>query len=194
MNISLPVPNEIEKSLRDFKADYPYPEKVGLIMMRFSDTETQHNIIKAIKEAARTHGIEALRADERTYNSLLVLNVKTYMWGCGFGFAVFDHISSKDEKYNPNVAFEVGYMHALQKRICLLKDASLRSLHSDLGGKIYYSFDAQDLEASRRGLTCGGGAKVKVVETAAPPAVSNKRGNDGGESIRNGGAPSHRRR
>ena len=98
MNISLPVPDEIDKSLCKFKADYPYPEKVGFIMMRFANTKTQRDITKAIKKAARTYGIEALRADERSYAGIVVLNVKTYMWDCGFGFAVFDHISSEDEK------------------------------------------------------------------------------------------------
>ncbi len=117
-------------------------------MMRFANTETQRNITKAIKKAARTHGIEALRADERSYAGIVVLNVKTYMWDCGFGFAVFDHISSEDEKYNPNIAFEVGYMYALQKRTCLLTDISMTSLQSDLGGKIYYPFDAQDPDRS----------------------------------------------
>src|SRR5438094_4882290 len=113
-------------------------------MNHLSNTKIQRDITKAIKKAARTYGIEALRADERSYAGIVVLNVKTYMWGCGFGFAVFDHISSEDEKYNPNIAFEVGYMYALQKRTCLLTDKSMTYLQSDLGGKIYYSFDVQD--------------------------------------------------
>ncbi len=39
-------------------------------------------------------------------------------------------------------------MLALSKGICILKDKTLRTLHFDLVGKLYKSFDPQDPENS----------------------------------------------
>jgi len=64
------------------------------------------------------------------------------MHGCGMGVAVFERI--KEEVFNPNVSLEFGYMYAMRKPLCLLKDQSLRALHTDLVGKLYRSFDSYD--------------------------------------------------
>jgi len=68
------------------------------------------------------------------------------MHGCGFGIAIFDRIS--EEYFNPNVSLEVGYMLGLGKRVLLLKDQSLRSIHTDLVGRLYTAFDTQDPASS----------------------------------------------
>ena len=68
------------------------------------------------------------------------------MHGCGFGIAVIERL--QDDDFNPNVSLEVGYMLALGKPICLLKDKTHKTLQSDLGGKLYRPFDTQDPEAS----------------------------------------------
>lgn len=64
------------------------------------------------------------------------------MHGCGSGIAVFERL--EEENFNPNVAFEVGYMLAMKKPVCLLKDRTLTTLHADLMGKIYKEFDPQN--------------------------------------------------
>ena len=66
----------------------------------------------------------------------------TYIYGCGFGVAVFERIEA--EEFNPNVSLEVGYMLALKKPVCLLKDKTLKTLHTDLVGKLYKEFDPQN--------------------------------------------------
>jgi nucleoside 2-deoxyribosyltransferase len=58
------------------------------------------------------------------------------------GIAVFDRLST--DEFNPNVSLEVGYMIALGKPVCLLKDKTLRALHTDLVGRLYQSFDPQN--------------------------------------------------
>jgi len=65
------------------------------------------------------------------------------MYGCHFGIAVFDRIEADD--FNPNVALEVGYMLALNKSVCLLKDRTLKALHADLVGRLYRHFDPQNI-------------------------------------------------
>lgn len=63
-----------------------------------------------------------------------------------FGLAVFERLEEDD--FNPNVSLEVGYMHALKKSVCLLKDRTLKTLQTDLVGKLYKIFDPQDPEAT----------------------------------------------
>jgi nucleoside 2-deoxyribosyltransferase len=55
---------------------------------------------------------------------------------------VFERL--KSDQFNPNVSLEVGYMLALRKPVCLLKDATLTALTTDLVGKLYKAFDPQD--------------------------------------------------
>lgn len=90
----------------------------------------------------KSAGITAVRADDKQYHDDLLQNIQTYIYGCGFGIAVFERI--EEENFNPNVSLEVGYMLALRKPVCLLKDKTLRTLHADLIGKLYRVFDPQD--------------------------------------------------
>jgi hypothetical protein len=136
------TPTEIRISLQRFRADYPDPKKVAFIMMRFGNTPAHNNIVQGIKDALAPHGISAVRADDKDWHGDVYYNILTCIYGCSFGIAVFERILQND--FNPNVAFEVGYMTALGKEVCLLKDTTLAGLHTDLIGKIYKSFDPQD--------------------------------------------------
>ncbi len=42
------------------------------------------------------------------------------------------------------MSLEVGYLYGLDKPVCLLKDKTLKTLHTDLVGKLYRPFDPQD--------------------------------------------------
>lgn len=133
-------PSAIMQSLERFRKEYPDPQKVAFIMMRFGTTDAHERIVAGIKTALDPLGIIAVRADEREYHDDLFPNVLTYIYGCGFGIAVFERIES--EEFNPNVALEVGYMFALNKPVCLLKDRNLKTLQADLVGKLYKEFDS----------------------------------------------------
>ncbi len=111
-------------------------------MMRFGNTKAHKSIVAAIRTALDPLGITVVRADDKQYHDDLFPNVLTYIHGCGFGIAVFERIET--EQFNPNVALEVGYMFALKKDVCLLKDKTLNTLHADLVGKLYRVFDALD--------------------------------------------------
>lgn len=133
------TPVEIGHSLASLQADHPDPTKVAFVMMRFGATAAHANITAAIKSTLAPLGISALRADDKQYHDDLLWNILTYVYGCGFGIAVFERIET--EPFNPNVALEVGYMLALRKPVCLLKDHTLPTLHADLVGKLYRVFD-----------------------------------------------------
>jgi hypothetical protein len=136
------IPPEIKDSLERFKRDYPDSDKVAFLMMRFGKTKAHDNIVAAIRTALDPQEITVLRADDKQYHDDLFPNVLTYIYGCRFGIAVFERIET--EQFNPNVALEVGYMSALRKDICLLKDRTLTTLHTDLVGKLYREFDPLD--------------------------------------------------
>lgn len=135
-------PIEIQTSLARFQADHPDPYRAAFILMKFSRTDAHRRIADAIKSALTPHGIDGLRADDKDYHEDLFYNVLTYLYGCGFGIAVFERIEEDD--FNPNVSLEVGYLLALRKRICLLKDRTLKALQTDLIGKLYREFDPHD--------------------------------------------------
>ena len=73
-------------------------------------------------------------------------NIKVYMHACDFGVAVFDRITEDD--FNPNVTLEVGYMLGMGKDVLLLKDKTLKSLSTDLTGRLYKPFDTTDVSGT----------------------------------------------
>ena len=132
---------EIASGLERFRKDYPLGTRTAFIVMSFQKTKLHDEIVSVIKDSLKSHGIIALRADDKEYMDDLFPNVRTYMHGCDFGVAVFERIVEDD--FNPNVSLEVGYMLGLNKNVLLLKDSTLKSLQSDLVGKLYKPFDPQ---------------------------------------------------
>lgn len=141
-----PEPEELAPSLKKFREDHPDPSRCVFLMMRFAGTPPHENIVKAVKGGLAKLGMKGLRADDRNYAPMLWLNIETYLRGCGAAIAIFDRIETDD--YNPNVSLECGYMMALRKPLCLLKDKTLRSLHTDLTGHTYRPFDPHRAEES----------------------------------------------
>ncbi|NQV26949.1 MAG: hypothetical protein HQ518_21575 [Rhodopirellula sp.] len=135
-------PLEITESLARFGRDHPDPRRTAFIMMQFGATSMHNAIVSSIRSTLAKYGVTALRADDKEYHDDLFPNVLTYMHGTAFGIAVFERLEADD--FNPNVSLEVGYMRALHKPVCLLKDKTLRALQTDLVGKLYKSFDPQD--------------------------------------------------
>jgi nucleoside 2-deoxyribosyltransferase len=140
------IPPEIRDSLAGFQGDHPDQAKVAFIMMRFEPTAAHQQIADTIKETLHSHGLTAVRADDKEYHTDTYWNIVTYMHGCGFGIAVFERLQTNE--FNPNVALEVGYMLALRKQVCLLKDKTLTALQTDLFGKLYRPFNTQDIKQS----------------------------------------------
>ncbi|HKQ52244.1 MAG TPA: hypothetical protein VJT74_07750, partial [Pyrinomonadaceae bacterium] len=126
-------PPAILESLARFRQQHPDPSKAGFLMMKYGSTHAHEQVTQAVRETLAKYGMTALRADEVGYHEDLYYNVTTYIHGCGFGIAVFERLESDD--FNPNVSLEFGYMRALRKPVCLLKDQTLKLLHTDLVGK-----------------------------------------------------------
>jgi hypothetical protein len=135
-------PVEIQESLGRFKIDHPDANKVAFIMMQFGQTRAHTEIMQAVRTGLRKHGIEGVRADDKRYHDHTFFNVLTYLHGCAMGMAIYERIET--QTYNPNVALEVGYLFAMRKPVCLLKDETLAMLPADLVGHLYDPFDPQD--------------------------------------------------
>jgi hypothetical protein len=140
-DLDLQAPHELFLSLDQFRSDHPDPDKVCFVMMRFGKTPAHRKIHSAIESVLAAADMTAVRADQKQYNDDLYSNILTYMHGCGSGVAVFERLEG--DNFNPNVAFEVGYMLSMKRPVCLLKDRTLPNLHADLMGKIYKEFDPQ---------------------------------------------------
>lgn len=149
---SSPSTSGFEESLllpmRGFQKDHAEPHTCGFLMMKYEDSEMQKKLTSILKALFSEKGYSILRADEKSYSDEVLPNIKTYMHGCAFGVALFERINN--EYFNPNVSLEIGYMMALQKPILYLKDSTLRSLHTDLVGKLYSEFDFQNPEPTLR--------------------------------------------
>jgi hypothetical protein len=140
---ALPPP-DLQESIRRFYQTYPSNKKTAFIIMRFSKDKPQNKIYESVKANLKKFGILGVRADEKHFAPNLIQNVHTYLHCCTFGIAIFERIESN--KYNPNVAYEVGYLYALRKPVCLLKDKSLETLHADVLGNLYFEFDTHEIK------------------------------------------------
>lgn len=139
-------PIEITESPTRFRSDFPDNTRIAFIMMQFGSSSAHDRILGGIRSALDPHGMVALRADDKQYHDDLYFNILTYVHGCRFGIAVFERI--EEDSFNPNVSLEVGYMMGLGKSVCFLKDKTLRTVHTDLVGKLYRSFDPQNPEGT----------------------------------------------
>lgn len=125
-----------------FQNDNPDSSKCAFVMMKYQETDLHKACLEIVREICGKHGIAALRADDKRYSDDLLHNIRTYMHGCGFGISIFERLIQ--DEFNPNVSLEVGYMMALGKPVCLLKDKTLDSLQTDLIGRLYEPFDTQN--------------------------------------------------
>jgi predicted nucleotide-binding protein len=60
--------------------------------------------------------------------------------------AIFEEIDERE--FNPNIALELGFMLALNKRCLILKDQRMPKMPTDIVGKLYKEFDTYNIETS----------------------------------------------
>ncbi len=89
---------------------------------------------------------QLLRADDKNYSDDLWENVCLYMLGCNYGVAVFEEIDERE--FNPNIALELGFMMAANKRCLIMKDSRMPKMPTDIIGKLYKLLDTYHIEES----------------------------------------------
>lgn len=128
----------------------------AFIMTSFREEHLE--IAKKIKKILDKHGIIGYLASEGEggkNDDDLWPNIEVYMHGCDFGIGIYadDEILRDDDsdeemkkaRINPNMSQEVGYMLALQKPVCILKDQNLKKIPTDLAGRIYVQYSEKNL-------------------------------------------------
>jgi hypothetical protein len=141
-NFTLPDGYEyLWKDCESFFKDHPHYDRNVFIMTSFDGHHLLAQLDNELRRALHQHRLVGVRADDRIYpsDSQLWRNVCVYMLCCKYGVAILeDH--SRDE-FNPNVALEIGFMRALDKRTLLLADRRFSKLRADISGTVRFEFD-----------------------------------------------------
>jgi len=122
--------------MQQFLLKHPFDHSV-FIMIRYGRNK---HVIAAIKRAVAAITIEGrplfpvLASEHKLTDDLY--NPIACLVCCSLGIAVFSREKPK-EKHNPNVAYELGMMHLLNRRCLILKHATLTSLQTDILMKLY---------------------------------------------------------
>ncbi len=123
--------------LKEFLRRHPFDRSV-FIMARYRGRNKP--LIAAIKRAVAGVAIEGrpffpvLASDHNLTDDLY--NPIACLICCFSGIAVFDQEEAR-ETYNPNVAYELGMMHLLNRKCLILKHRTLASLQTDILMKLY---------------------------------------------------------
>lgn len=116
------------------------------VMMRYRDDSKFGEIENAIRASLLQFGLTARLAKDGAVQDHIWANIVAYMTSSSLGIAVFEELEQRD--VNPNVSLELGYMLALERRCLLLKDRRVSALQTDMCGRIYRSFDPDNIHAT----------------------------------------------
>ncbi len=139
---ALPYPQNIVEPIERFKNEHK-KETTAFIMTSFS--ENHRSIIKTIKDVLSSYGITGLKADDKVFTKSSLDNIYVYMQGCDFGIGVLTNID-KNKPANQNVAMEIGYMFALNKKVMIFKEKQMEKPFSDIEDDYWYEFDSYNLD------------------------------------------------
>jgi hypothetical protein len=91
--------------------------------------ERNKSLLKEIKNVLSEQGMNGILASEHNLTDDLY-NPIACLLSCSKGIAVFDK-ADVGQKFNPNVAYELGMLHLLGRGCLILKHRSLK-LHTDI--------------------------------------------------------------
>lgn len=129
-----------QAKMKEFLQKHPFDRSV-FIMIRYRNRNRA--LIDGLKSA-----VAACEIDGRPFFPLVaaehnltddLYNPIACLLCCSLGIAVFDR-EEPGEVYNPNVAYELGMMHLLNRTCLLLKHDSLKSLQTDVLMKLYEAY------------------------------------------------------
>lgn len=148
-------PPDLLGPLRKFLQAHPFDNNV-FGMTRFpeeKDDDKEDPVAPALRVArdvCDAHGLEFHLASDRQIVDDLWGNVTAHMWASRYGIAIFENRA--DRGLNYNLTIEVGGMLVLGRRTALLKDKSIKSMPTDLVGKIYKSIDLDKTATVKKAL------------------------------------------
>lgn len=116
------------------------------VMMRYREDSKFYEIEASIRSMLTTFGLQTRLAKDAALHDDLWENIMLYMKNSKYGLVVFEELEERE--FNPNISIELGYMLALDRRCLVLKDRRMRSLPTDICGKIYRAFDPYHIRDS----------------------------------------------
>ena len=120
--------------IKDQIKRFPYDKNVFL-MMRFRSANDR--ISDAIIEILNDAGLTGVRADQPAWEITgNIFNPIAVLYCCKYGIALFDKAES-NQTYSPNVLYELGMMHCLERPCLILKKDSLPVMPFDLLSSLY---------------------------------------------------------
>jgi len=140
----------------------PYKPPFVYVLMPFDDKfDDVYNF--GIKEACKAAGAECKRADEESSQEIIISNLYNQI-------AKADVIVADMTSLKPNVYYEIGYAHALGKRVILLIEKG-EHIPFNLNQYPHILYDRQKLTDLKEPLT----KKMKqAIDDAATPTVKPK--------------------
>lgn len=132
------VPNPIlgwKSRMEAFLREHPFDNSV-FIMVRYRKRNDE--LIKSAKDALQKGGLFGVVASEHSLTDDLY-NPIACLLCCSRGIAIFDR-AEKEQQFNPNVAYELGMLHLLNRRCLILKHKTLKTLQTDILMKLYEPF------------------------------------------------------
>lgn len=132
------VPNPLvgwRSKLAAFTIKYSFDKSV-FIMVRYR--KRNEPLIKAIKSILSKNNHHGILASDHSLTDDLY-NPIACLLCCSKGIAIFDEAES-EEKFNPNVAYELGMLNLLQRSCLILKHQSLKTLQTDILMKLYREY------------------------------------------------------
>jgi hypothetical protein len=149
-------PPDLLGPLREFLDAHPFDNNVfGMTRFPAESDETDNEdpvapALKVARELCSAHGLEFHLASDRQIVDDLWGNVTAHMWASRYGVAFFENRAHRGLNYN--LTIEVGGMLVLGRRTALLKDKSIKSMPTDLVGKIYKSIDLDKPSSVKKAL------------------------------------------
>jgi hypothetical protein len=113
-------------------------EKNVFIMMKYR--EHNDHVGQIICSGVEAAGKKPVLAKDTRITDELGTNVMVTLICCKYGIALFDEPEDQ-QQINPNVAYELGIMHYLDRICLLLKSKNIVSLQSDILAKLYRQYD-----------------------------------------------------
>jgi len=133
------VPNGIlgwKSKMESFLNTHAFDSSV-FVMIRYRSRNKA--MIHEIKTVLKKRGLTAVVAADHELTDDLY-NPIACLLCCAHGLAVFDR-PEDTEKFNPNVAYELGMLHLLGRKCLILKHSSLKTLQTDILMKLYREYN-----------------------------------------------------
>jgi hypothetical protein len=141
------APPDLIGPLHGFFERYPFETNV-FGMTRFPDDDEDKGpdpvgpALDVARAVCAQHGLTFHLASDRQIVDDLWPNVAAHIWACKYAIAFFEDRRGRGLNYN--LSIEVGSTIVLGRRVAVLKDTSIKSLPTDLTGRIWKPVDLDD--------------------------------------------------